>query len=218
MLRILFAVLLGILTPLAHATYYDAETGLLYNHHRYYDPKTGRFLTSDPIGLKGGLNTYSYALNNPLRYTDPDGLAVRFICRYLSGASALGYKHCFVYVTCPEEGWSSILSLFPTDYYGGAPIGARKSLSSGGSPGKDDPGSPNNTDDITVKPDKPGGCDHCSYEKSVMDRFFGFPSGSVPYWITGPNSNSFAGGLLGGSPPPVSNAPGLGGPWPSGWR
>jgi RHS repeat-associated protein len=37
--------------------YYDQETGLHYNYFRYYDPSTGRYITSDPIGLQGGLNT-----------------------------------------------------------------------------------------------------------------------------------------------------------------
>ncbi|HDZ39141.1 MAG TPA: RHS repeat protein, partial [Marinobacter sp.] len=54
--------------------YYDAETGLHYNWHRYYDPETGRYITSDPIGLQGGINTYSYALSNPKNLYDPYGL------------------------------------------------------------------------------------------------------------------------------------------------
>jgi len=55
--------------------YYDEETGLHYNYFRDYDSTIGRYLTSDPIGLRAGLNTYTYALSNPLSYTDPLGLA-----------------------------------------------------------------------------------------------------------------------------------------------
>ncbi|MBL1276428.1 MAG: RHS repeat-associated core domain-containing protein [Ectothiorhodospiraceae bacterium] len=56
--------------------YYDEETQLHYNYFRYYDPATGRYITSDPIGLEGGLNTYLYSLANPVKYTDPLGLNV----------------------------------------------------------------------------------------------------------------------------------------------
>jgi RHS repeat-associated protein len=54
--------------------YYDHETGLHYNYFRYYGPSTGRYITSDPIGLDGGLNTYAYVSGNPLRWIDLDGL------------------------------------------------------------------------------------------------------------------------------------------------
>ncbi len=54
--------------------YEDTETGLHYNHHRYYDPDLGRYLSSDPLGLAGGLNTYTYAANDPVNYVDPTGL------------------------------------------------------------------------------------------------------------------------------------------------
>jgi len=54
--------------------YEDIETGLHYNCHRYYDPDTGRYVTKDPIGLLGGLSSYTYGAN-PTGWIDPLGLA-----------------------------------------------------------------------------------------------------------------------------------------------
>jgi RHS repeat-associated protein len=70
--------------------YFDAETGLHQNYFRDYDPKTGRYIQADPIGLAGGvnpyiyvdsvgkpspdLNLYAYTGNSPINYIDPYGL------------------------------------------------------------------------------------------------------------------------------------------------
>ena len=73
---------------------------LYYNKYRDYDPTTGRYIQADPIGLAGGTSPYSYAMNNPLRYTDPTGefvpaviaCAANPLCRTaaLAGAGFVG--------------------------------------------------------------------------------------------------------------------------------
>jgi len=53
-----------------------ANGSIHYNYLRIYDPSTGRYLESDPIGLTAGPNTYAYVGNVPTMYVDPFGLEV----------------------------------------------------------------------------------------------------------------------------------------------
>ncbi|TAH43833.1 MAG: RHS repeat-associated core domain-containing protein [Gammaproteobacteria bacterium] len=59
---------------------YDSESGLHYNYFRDYEPGTGRYMESDPIGLRGGVATFAYGLGNPTKFYDSTGLAVCSNC------------------------------------------------------------------------------------------------------------------------------------------
>jgi RHS repeat-associated protein len=54
--------------------YFEKETRLHYNYHRYYQPTVGRYVTPDPMGLIGGVNLYAYVHNAPIKIIDPRGL------------------------------------------------------------------------------------------------------------------------------------------------
>lgn len=74
--------------------YYDQEAGLYYNNNRDYEPTTGRYVESDPIGIDGGYATYAYVLSDPLGKKDPSGLnpvpwIVRVCARFPAVCAAL---------------------------------------------------------------------------------------------------------------------------------
>lgn len=71
--------------------YYDDKTGYHYNFHRDYDPSTGSYIQSDPIGLAGGINTYAYAMGNPVKYTDPQGLQTAVILNGTTVSNPFGH-------------------------------------------------------------------------------------------------------------------------------
>lgn len=74
--------------------FYDKESGFHYNHHRYYDPLSGRYLSPDPIGLAGGRNGFGYAGENPLKYSDRSGLYNAALVTII-GRCALGVAQSF---------------------------------------------------------------------------------------------------------------------------
>ena len=76
--------------------YHDAETGLYYNLNRYYDPQTGRYLTTDPI--EDGLNLYAYCFNDPVNLMDPEGLCA---LRIMGGLAEMAIGFTFGTATSP---------------------------------------------------------------------------------------------------------------------
>jgi RHS repeat-associated protein len=83
--------------------YEDQETGLYYNWYRFYDPNTGRYISKDPIGLEGGINTYLYGESNPVNLTDPTGenpAAIRLIIAGALAGARAAIKKCLGNPAC----------------------------------------------------------------------------------------------------------------------
>ncbi|WP_254618369.1 RHS repeat-associated core domain-containing protein, partial [Vibrio metschnikovii] len=92
--------------------YYDGETGLHYNLARYYDPRTGRFIQPDPIGLLGGLNHYQYA-PNPVMWIDPTGLCAKEDSTLPIDALAENPQQTLITSTLPASYQLSMLAAMP---------------------------------------------------------------------------------------------------------
>jgi RHS repeat-associated protein len=93
--------------------YFDRETGLAYNYFRDYDPGIGRYVESDPVGLKAGLNTYAYVRQDPLGGIDPLGL-VKVHGNWCGPDWTGGYKKEWNQLT-PNEQQHAKLPIDPID-------------------------------------------------------------------------------------------------------
>jgi RHS repeat-associated protein len=200
--------------------YYDQETALNYNYFRDYDPAMGRYIESDPIGLKGGINPYGYVNGGPVMGSDPRGLLVEVIGH--PAAAPFGR------ITNPTS-FHAALYLKPDDAchcsgtwpltLGAQPIGGKLV----GAPNFPGDAFKNAQFQRVVKP--PDGMSDCdfiralisaaaSYENSLP---YSFPNISlVPGAIDGfmepgqYNSNSFVSGVLGAvgaTPPSIFTSP-----------
>ena len=85
---------------------YDYTADLIYNYQRDFDPLSGRYLESDPIGLAGGINTYTYVKDNPVSLSDPTGLVVQQCCRKAEIAGGL-VEHCWLQTNTITAGMAS---------------------------------------------------------------------------------------------------------------
>jgi RHS repeat-associated protein len=152
--------------------YLDKASNTHYNYFRDYDPAIGRYIQSDPIGLRGGVNTYLYVGGNPLRWTDPLGLKSRICCRLVPGVGVFGFRHC--YVETQNSGGSGTFGLIGGSFAGMPGCGqvfSNNAFDTGGACG----------------PWK----DECDTDNCVKKAVGGYNNPSE-YSYFGPNSNTFA--------------------------
>jgi RHS repeat-associated protein len=170
--------------------YFDGETGLHYNLFRDYDPRTGRYIESDPIGLSGGSQTYAYAGNDPLSNIDLMGLCrieVRFnqLFSIDNTRPPISVSHAFI-VTTNTDGSER--------YYRGGPSGLGffgnwgtiETESGAYVPGTPDFPSDNLPSLTLADDDKDCAC----YDKALEKAIDQIEALKIPYSPLGPNSNT----------------------------
>jgi RHS repeat-associated protein len=85
---------------------FDSETGTYYYRARYYDANVGRFISADPSGFKGGVNSYDYVRNSPTDLVDSTGLDAEVICEPVQQYHLgfwVGARHCRLRVNCGHQ-------------------------------------------------------------------------------------------------------------------
>jgi RHS repeat-associated protein len=104
---------------------YDRETELYYMRARYYDPKSRRFISEDPIGLEGGINVYAFAGGDAVNGSDPSGLSEDCDMQWIKAAS-IGYGELTAELagywvrTCIEKSEHTYTNHVNTDHAGDA--------------------------------------------------------------------------------------------------
>jgi len=152
-----------------------------YNYYRDYDPALGRYVESDPIGLKGGASTFAYANLRPLLNRDPFGLKSRVCCRRLNDtlaklSSIYDPRHC--YLETDNATGNTTFGLLGGPLSSGMAFGVgqtfinNKGFDFGGDCGEWNEG--------------------CGTDKCVKDTATGYPN-PTEYGGTTSNSNTFAG-------------------------
>ncbi|WP_404465211.1 RHS repeat-associated core domain-containing protein [Vreelandella aquamarina] len=98
--------------------WHDKESGLYYNRHRYYDPQQGRYISQDPIGLRGGMNHYNYAGNDPINFIDPKGLKTEVITFEGVGWGSSSFSHVATNIDDTIYSWGpNGMSIMPYQDY-----------------------------------------------------------------------------------------------------